>query len=193
RPQRVRLLFWLSFPCTYLILLSSWKVVDERYLLCVFPFFILTGVYSLIILAFRATYPRLVLLPVIAATILLFVKTIEYDTILSQPDTRLVAYHWITQNIPPGTRMIRTINTPEFTNKDPYAVKVDWFGDILEKTPAEQLAQNFDYVIINSSIERDKAVIQQKLSQQYRLIKVWPHIPSPRFHNPGIALYKKYS
>lgn len=190
---RRRLAFWLSFPLVYLCLISVWRTSNERYLMSVIPFLILTGTGALAVIAARIGRPRLLHIPVLAAALLCFGWSVKTDLLLARPDTRIVARQWMVDHIPPGARMLRTINTPEFTAADPYAVTVDWFGDTLKTTTPAALAQTYDYILVSADSRSDGTERDSHFAGSFRRVRTWQAPQSPPFHNPTVTLYRKES
>jgi len=52
--------------------------------------------------------------------------SVNFDRMITVMDTRMRAYHWIKENIPPGSRILRLPYTPEFMPDDKFKVQVDW-------------------------------------------------------------------
>lgn len=190
---RRRLVFWLSLPLVYLCLISFWRSPNERYLMGVIPFLILTGTGASALIAARFDRPRILHIPGLAATLLFVGLSVRSGLLLARPDTRITARTWMMEHIPPGARILRTINTPEFTAADPYAVTVDWFGDTIKTTPPAALAQTYDFILVSAESRNAGNERDSHFAGPFRRVRTWQAPPSPPFHNPTVTLYRKES
>ena len=117
--RRKELLLLMVFPVIYLVVISSWKMRADRYLLPVLPILSLLG--SIGILEFcnsLASYaekkrwssiPRTKLAAILAASIVGLtilqpaMSIISYERSMALPDTRLLAKEWVQQHLPRGS------------------------------------------------------------------------------------------
>lgn len=169
-----------------ILFFGFWGVQSEHYALLVYPILFLFAAEG----AFRlkAFHPAL---PAAAGTALLLLAAApswRQWRVLARPDTRLAALAWIRENVPAGSRVLRFAHTPEFTPRDPFAVKVDWENARLAAGAAPDLA-GFDYVLLGSfDPERDGQV--RALSGALGLVRTFED-PARRFpHHPTVYIFR---
>lgn len=180
------ILFMLSCIVVYLLFLSTWRIVSTHYLMPVLPIIILLGSAGLY--EYLAKYKKVLInYAVLLICILpLIGKSVNYNLMLSKEDTRISAYKWIKNNVPTRSKILRFPYTPEFTRNDPFMVKVDWESEAHDM-PLEYLESQFQYIILSGN----KSEWEKKLTNHYKLVREWKHIPFASFHHPRIAIYEK--
>ena len=112
-PGRVRWTLLVVFPFVYFYMVSGRSLIYGRYLLPMLPFVCLLAsiaVVSGVSLLRRFDIPRtprrlLITGLTIAALLQPLVNSIAFDRDISGTSTQQVAYRWILQNIPPGSRI----------------------------------------------------------------------------------------
>lgn len=190
RNNKLELVYFLSFPVFYTIFISTWNIKSKHYILPIIPFLIIAGsngLYSIF-----KNNPRkwvnicIVLLFCIPAVI----KNVNTDILLTHEDTRIKAYNWVKHNLPDGSRILRLPFTPEFSNSDPFYVKVDWEGKMVGTNP-DILEKNYDYIIISHFDNENISEWENSLLNKFKPIKQWDYIPLAQFHHPRIIVYGK--
>lgn len=124
---------------------------------------------------------------VVLISLLYLPRSLKADIILSKPDTRLKALIWIRNHVPPGSKILRFPHTPEFQKSDPYRVKVDWEGRLLEADP-KVLLPNYDYFLLSSfgeSFPRYPITDNTQMLAEFRGQRLGD------FHNPVVRVYGK--
>ena len=109
-------------------------------------------------------------------------RVVHTDYVLMQEDTRLTAYRWVKDTLPPGSRILRFPYTPEFKPSDGMKVRVDWKYEL----PFEEY-KNYDYIITSHY------KIIQKLDYEkdtFILINRFSGEELSGFHNPAILIYE---
>lgn len=187
--KRKNLLWWLSFPCVLSAFIYTWKVVTPHYLLPLIPFACMLGSDGYAMFQKKKFMIPITLL-FLTACFLPLASSIRVDKILSVEDTRLTSYKWIKSNLPPGSSILRLACTPEFSNNDPFRVQVDWENK-MPGTPAEKLANKFDYIITSHPDNDDPGAWDKSLLKYYNIVKEWENIPLSQFHHPRIIIYGK--
>ncbi len=106
----------LSYPFLYLIAIAGWVVWAERYLLFILPACFLAGGICLSHVG-QLLMPRkkeIIAIGLAAVvTIPSLAIAVKKAHTLSLPDTRVVALHWIEENIPAGSRLFIEKGGPE--------------------------------------------------------------------------------
>jgi hypothetical protein len=84
---------------------------------------------------------------------------------------------------------LRFAGTPEFTRKDPYAVKVDWENRLLAPNPAPAV---FEYdVVLYGSYDPGADENWRRLRERLELLGTFDR-PPPRFpHNPTVFIFRR--
>ncbi len=167
---------------------GTWATQLEHYAMAAYPLLFLfaaQGLWELKSLHRAA--------PAVAAGLLVAwtaLPTFRQLQVLSQPDTRLTAYRWISQNIPPGSRLLRFAHTPEFRHTDPYSVQVDWENKrLLETLEPSEFVKSFDFVIYSSYRPGDDDLLP-RIKHNFPLVGEF-HGPAPRFpHHPAIYVFQ---
>lgn len=181
-PAFVALAFWL--------VLGSTSVGAGRNGLLFYPFlFILAFGFTTRILARAKPLLQNGIVAVLAALIVwqYFPQDLNIGHVLTQDDTRVQALAWIRKNVPPKAKILRFPHTPEFQKNDPFQVKVDWEGKLLNG-PWDQL-KGFDYFLISSF--DPKSFPPSTFAPKSRLIQEFSGPRLGDFHNPTVRIYKK--
>ena len=153
-------LILLCFPVLYFLVVGSWAMRADRYLLPIIPFlFILAarllhdGIYSI-----RLKQPVKNSLFAASALILIVGPGIRIANMQSQrmrSDTRTIAKHWIEENIPKGSTIAMEFYGPQLRSED-YAtvtIPVDVVRpEICEVFYDRNWYLHSDYIIISSYI-----------------------------------------
>lgn len=147
RPLALALL--AGYPVAYLGFMLGVKLFFARFAVPVLPFLCLAAAYGALAVArlARAGWPRLTLL--VALTVGLVAQPLWNDVlhnrILSQPDTRVLAYAWLDANLPPQARLI----------VDDYSVR--------DRRPRADLPDRarFELDVVNALSERSLAAYRQ--------------------------------
>lgn len=99
-----------GYPLAYLLFMFGVKLFFARFALTLLPFLALAAGYGAVQLAagVPARPARAVLLGALALAAVAqpLQSDLRHNLILAQPDTRILAYTWLEQNVPPGTRIV---------------------------------------------------------------------------------------
>jgi 4-amino-4-deoxy-L-arabinose transferase-like glycosyltransferase len=121
------LIILLTFIVPYLVIISSWTLKVDRYVLVLWPTFaILSGIgldallarfWTLFDSGARYTY-CLALITTLIFVSLVYYHPIEHTIKMTKrsfltPDTRHLAMEWIQAHLPPGTAILREWDTPD--------------------------------------------------------------------------------
>jgi len=172
----------------FLLFVSSWNVAAAHYLMPALPFiFLLCGKGITVIGKSKKKLNfSLILILLFYSNIPSLINTFK---MLSAKDTRLISIAWIRNNIPQGSRILRFAHTPEFSQNDPYYVKVDCENLLLKSSPNE-LLKDYDYLIL-SRYNTKLTKLENSLRKRGRLIKVF-NSPNTKYpHNPVITIFKR--
>lgn len=95
-----------SFPIVYYLSMGRSKLIFDRFMLPVLPFFALASAVLIIEFSRRVKYHNL-LVPIVAIFFVLqpVVNVTYYDDLLTKKDTRTLAKEWVEQNIPTGSKI----------------------------------------------------------------------------------------
>jgi len=94
--------------------------------------------------AVRATLPLLTLL-VVAGGIALR-TTLDIQSQASLPDTRTLAYEWITSNIKPGSRILEEAYCPQLYFSNSFEVMYLW---TISQISFDEIAREYDYIVVS--------------------------------------------
>lgn len=139
-----------AYPVSYLGLMLGVKLFFARFAVPVLPFFCLAAAWGILALAgaVRSPAQRAALLAVLvlAASAQPLWNDLQHRRILSQPDTRVLAYAWLEVNLPTGARIIA----------DDYSVR--------DRRPRADLPDRdrFDLDVVNSVSEQELAAYRQR-------------------------------
>jgi 4-amino-4-deoxy-L-arabinose transferase-like glycosyltransferase len=156
-PGRVRWTLLVAFPFVYFYMVSGRALIYGRYLLPMLPFVCLLAsiaVVSGVSLLRRFDIPhtprRLLITGLtIAALLQPLVNSIAFDRDISGTSTQQVAFRWILQNIPPGSRI--AIEKYDIRLPIP-ALKSEHVLRLTDQDHAEYVRQGYQYVIASSQV-----------------------------------------
>jgi len=106
------------YSVVYVLYVSTWKELADRYLLPVLPLLILLGVRLCLDAALARPAWRRVTVPAVAVLLALaavgpLTASLAFDASLSGADTRAVATRWIAQNLPAGSTIATETSGPQ--------------------------------------------------------------------------------
>jgi len=214
-------LLLFSFPLIYFIILGLTRVRWDRWAIPILPFMAIFAALFLVKLINGISYinkkwhnrkKTLVFISSIILIIQPVFKTLSYDYLISQKDTRTVAKEWIDENITQGSKIAIEEYCPVisrqkynvFINKDGILIKDiserGWKGSIADTESLDSLTKNgIEYVIINKDMYNsylkegirypDEIKFYQELFKKVELIKEFkPH--SKDKPGPEIGIYR---
>jgi hypothetical protein len=194
----------LSFPIPYFIFMGAFKVHFDRNMVCLVPYLALMSGYGIFELTecFKNAVPKkmikytlylLLIISVVSGVYAQAHKVLDYNRLITLPDTRWTSKIWIEENIPPGAIIAREHYTPPVDNK---RFKVDDLGFCgLIKTSLD----GYDYIIASSSDysrffnDEKRYPVQSKkykeIFSKYELVKEF--VPDYiKAGGPRISIYK---
>ena len=203
-------LLLLSFPLMYILLLSSWEMRADRYVLPVVPLFLLIGSKGLMALWNRlkvrtAEHSRFLTIGVATVVILLLLAPggygiMKYHESFSVPDTRTEAKQWISAHVRTGSS-IASVPTglklddkrfvllyipdhPVLTDATLPYYHVSWFRDV-----DYLVVCSFDYSRYAREPERYRAFLNfyDTVRASWRMVKLFS--PAENQQGPEIGLY----
>jgi 4-amino-4-deoxy-L-arabinose transferase-like glycosyltransferase len=156
-PGRVRWTLLVVFPFVYFYMVSGRALIYGRYLLPMLPFVCLLAalaVVSGVSLLRRFDIPRtprrlLIAALTIAALLQPLVNSIAFDRDISGTSTQQVAYRWILQNIPPGSRI--AIEKYDIRLPIP-ALKSEHVLRLTDQPHEEYVRQGYQYIVASSQV-----------------------------------------
>ncbi|MFH2070841.1 MAG: glycosyltransferase family 39 protein [Elusimicrobiota bacterium] len=168
-----------SFFLLYVVFISGWRSIGAHYLFPLYPFMFIITARGMEYVS-RKTHRH-----VYTAVAAIFLMTalpciIHTGYVLTREDTRRVAYGWVKENVPAGSRILRFPYTPEFSPSDNYVVKVDWEYKV---PPAEY--KNYDSIITSGEMKEEAAA-----GYRFELIKRFYGSQIGGFHNPEVFIYR---
>ncbi len=168
----------------YFLCTGLWKVVADRYYLPLVPAACVGAGCFLSRFSERKAWPAAVLGA--AAALLLLWPGVAFNVQISRRDTRLEMRDWVRAHVSSGARILRFPHTTEFVAHDPFAVRVDWEGKLMDRPP-EALLQEYDYVLTaHFSPEPDdvekgwKSAAREVHSVSGKAVPAFPHQPRLR-------------
>ncbi|MCL4262552.1 MAG: glycosyltransferase family 39 protein [Anaerolineae bacterium] len=135
-----------SFVLFYFLSMASNLVHFERFLVPMIPPLAVGAGYFFAVLAEKTPVRYKPLLIMLGVLLLLepAVRVVQFDQRLVQTDVRTTARQWITENLPPGTRVARELFAPDLEDTQLVMQRVD----PLNLHPAEWYRQQgFEYLV----------------------------------------------
>jgi 4-amino-4-deoxy-L-arabinose transferase-like glycosyltransferase len=156
-PGRVRWTLLVAFPFVYFVTVSGRALIYGRYLLPMLPFVCLLAAIAVVsgvslLRRFDIPHtPRRLLITglTIAALLQPLVNSIAFDRDISGTSTQQVAYRWILQNVPPGSRI--AIEKHDIRLPIP-ALKSEHVLRLTDQDHAEYVRQGYQYLIASSQV-----------------------------------------
>lgn len=202
-PGRVRWALTVIFPLIYFWIISRQQIVFARYLLPIVPMLCVlaaAAVVSGVSLLRRYEIPRAPRTALIAALTIAALLPPSLDAIYSDRDiarrgTVDMAYDWIKQNVPPGSRLAlesRKLLLP------PLIYKSETMPELRRKTYDNFLAEGVEYLVASSQIHGRYMNAPQAFPQEYadymRIFEQSHELvrfsPSDRVPGPELRIYK---
>jgi len=157
--MKKQLLLVIAIPVLFLGMVSVAKAYFPRHIVPSLPAvncLIAVGIWAAIGMTLRHSTPMRTVYRVTAPLVVVFAIAIvstfttAYSSLrwIKQPDTRTLAYGWISENLPPGSRILCEAYCPQlyFTEK----FKVDYIWTI-SKAPYDWIERSDDYVVVSQS------------------------------------------
>lgn len=208
----------LSSILPYYLIMSSWGVKFDRYVIPLLPFLALLGASLLVDAANfisekiahfeRKGMCKNVILCVAVITLIIAPTQISINIaeVLAREDTRQIALSWIEANIPKNSTVIREWYTPEVELIK--NIKCISYGSALNNYDLREFKTGVDYIIISSAVyarfyahptqSAREIAFYESLNNSCELIKLFKFSndnlfyvgPNVKYHNPEIKIYK---
>lgn len=104
KTKRYLFLIFLSFPFLYFIYVGSWYTKFNRYMVPLFPFFLLMASNLLILIKGKYQKLGVALSTIVVITSVLY--AFSYLSIYTSKQTRIAASEWIYRNVPSGSYIL---------------------------------------------------------------------------------------
>ena len=194
----------LSFPIPYFIFLGAYKVHFDRNMVCLVPYLALMSGYGIFELTecfknaarnkiVKCALYFLLIISVVSGVYAQSHKVLDYNRLITLPDTRSISKLWIEENIPTGARIAREHYTPPVDNKTFKVNDLGYYGLI------KASLDSYDYIIASSSDynrflnDEKRYPVQSKkykeIFSKYELVKEF--VPDNiKVGGPRISIYK---
>ncbi len=197
-PGRVRWALLAAFPIAYFALISRQFLVYGRYLLPAIPFLCLSAACAVIAGAGRlqrAHIPRPIRTAVTAAVILVALArptylAVQFDRNMAKTWTTKLAYDWVRQHVPPGSRVIMETRVVLL----PAEYRIENVRQLRLRSYDEYVAGGAEYLIASSAVYGRFLDASQQFPEEYadytrlfgRAAELARFVPSAE--NPGPEL-----
>ncbi len=208
----------LSFPVLYLIVLSSWQMRAERYILPTFPTLLVISSFGILFLfdliikyiakQKAGIYPVSKKIQTVVATVLALVIVVhpaisnyQYFRSLGLPDTRTLTKKWIQENIQPGLAIATGPYGVYFSETEYVTLQIPFISVETEKVAPFYDARWYDDMDVLITTDYDGGRFQREperfkefLSYYQQLDEQWEVLyeihPSDTAVGPSFKLYR---
>jgi len=154
-PDRVRWLLLVSFPLIYFSVMAGSYQIYGRYMIPIFPFAALLaaiGVMAAMRVLRWTSAPRRLCTVIAMGLVVIALASPTMTSIASARDlgrvrTVELAYRWITEHVPPGSKIVIETDALVLTDARYHSVNVH---SLIERSHEQYVAEGFDYALASS-------------------------------------------